>query len=409
MSDEKLKAEDLNDTNLEESSQISTADDFNDLSVDASDSVEKQNIFKKIGTNLKNELTNFARNTKKKFVDFGKNTKEKFVDFGHSVKEWWKRLRGRSFKENMKALWKFLKTQKGWLWILPAFILLCVFTFYPIVNTVITAFKENYNRLNGSFDGIGFVNFKEAVTDSFFLVCLRNTLLFTFISVPLSIILALFISVALASIKKLQKAYQSILFLPYLTNALSIGAVFAAMFNVVGTPAQLANGMGTWGLVNNFLGTHVHWVDGDASTVAMMTVVIVYEIWSGLPFKILILFGALQNVNKQYYDAAKVDGATRATTLWRITVPLISPMIVYLAITGFIGGFKSYTAIVGIFGNKMGPNNQYEMGTIVGLIYKYLGEPDGIGTASAAALILFVLIMIFTFINMQASKKRVHY
>lgn len=355
-------------------------------------------FFKKIGTSTKSWFKDKGLAMK----EWGQNSKE-------ATKAWWGRLRGRTFKENMKAFGRVCYNNKGWLWILPAFILLCIFTFYPIVNTFITAFKENYNRLNGSFAGIGFGNFKTAVTDNFFLVCLRNTVLFAFISVPLSTILALLISVALASIKPLQKAYQSILFLPYLTNSLSIGAVFAAMFNVVGTKAQLANGKGTWGLINNMFGSHIHWVDGDASTIAMMIVVIVYEVWSGLPFKILILFGALQNVNKQYYDAAKVDGANKFTTLWRITVPLISPMISYLVITGFIGGFKSYTAIVGIFGNKMGPSNQYEMGTIVGLIYKYLGEPTGVGTASAAALILFGLIMIFTFINMQVSKKRVHY
>lgn len=343
------------------------------------------------------------------FVSFFKTKglaiKEWFLNAKTEVKAWWGRLRSRTFKGNMKAAGRVCYNNSGWLWVLPTVILLLIFTFYPIVNTVFTSFKVNYNRLNGSYDGIGFGNFVTAVTDSFFLVCLRNTFLFAFISVPVSTILALLISVALASIKRLQKAYQTILFLPYLTNALSIGAVFAAMFNVIGTPSYT----NTWGLVNTLLGTHIHWVDGDASTIAMMAVVIIYEVWSGLPFKILILFGALQNVNKQYYDAAKIDGANKVTTLWRITVPLISPMLSYLLITGFIGGFKSYTAIVGIFGNKMGPLNEYEMGTIVGLIYKYLGDPKGIGIASAAALILFGLIMIFTGINMQVSKRKVHY
>lgn len=303
---------------------------------------------------------------------------------------------------------RFLYSQRGWLWILPAFILLCVFTFWPIVNTLVSSFRNNYRGLTGLSDGVGIENFKTALQDAYFLTCLRNTVVFTFISVPLSTILALLISVGLASIKWLQKAYQSIFFLPYLTNALSIGAVFAAMFKVIGTDAQIIAGKGTWGLINNIFGSHIHWVDTNAKTIAMMAVIIIYEIWSGLPFKILILFGALQNVNKQYYDAAKIDGANKATTLWRITVPLISPMISYLLITGFIGGFKSYTAIVGIFGPKMGPMNNYEMGTIVGLIYRYIDNGQT-GVACAASLVLFAMIMVFTIINLWLSKKRVHY
>ncbi len=395
MSDEKLKDENLNDTNLEEISQNDSpsVDESSESSIVEADVIKKQNLFQKLGTNIKN-----------KSIDFAHNTKENFVDFGQSVKDWWKRLRSRNFKENMKALGKFFKSQKGWLWLLPAFILLCIFTFFPIVNTLISSFKVDYQGLSKEYAGIGFTNFKTAVTDAYFLTCLRNTAVFAFISVPVSTILALLLSVALSSIKPLQKAYQSIFFLPYLTNALSIGAVFATMFNVIGTRRNIE----TWGLINTIFGTQIHWVDSKAGTIPMMVVVIVYEIWSGLPFKILILFGALQSVNKQYYDAAKVDGATKATTLWKITVPLISPMISYLVITGFIGAFKSYTAIVGIFGPKMGPKDDYEMGTIVGLIYKYINN-GATGVACAASLVLFAMIMVFTLIQMQVNKRKVHF
>lgn len=304
---------------------------------------------------------------------------------------------------------RFLYSQRGWLWMLPAFILLCVFTFWPILNTLISAFRENYSALSDRHTGIGFENFVNVVQDAYFLTCLRNTVVLAFISVPLSTLLALFISVALASIKPLQKAFQTIFFLPYLTNALSIGAVFAAMFKIIGASAANPE---TYGLMNSILGVFgiepVNWINVGAPTWAMMTVVITYEVWSGLAFKILILFGALMNVNKQYYDAAKIDAASKSRILWKITVPLISPMISYLVITGFIGAFKSYTAIVGIFGEYMGPNKQYEMGTIVGLIYKYIGDSKT-GVACAASLILFALIMVFTAINMLLSKKRVHY
>ena len=311
------------------------------------------------------------------------------------------------FLDTLKKIWAFLKTQKGWLWLVPALIFLAIFTFWPIINTVVSAFRNGYNPIDTAHpdNGIGFENFVTAVRNEHFGTCLLNTFIFTFISVPVSTALALLISVALASIKKLQGFYQGLFFLPYLTNALAIGAVFYAMFQVIGTK----NSTETWGLVNTLFGMQVHWVDADASPWAMRFVVIFYEIWAGLPFKILILFGALQNVNKQYYDAAKIDGAKKSTVLWKITVPLISPMISYLLITGFIGGFKSYSAIVGIFGPNMGPIDQYEMGTIVGLIYYYIGMDGGIGVACAASLILFGIIMVFTVINLYVSKKRVHY
>lgn len=302
-----------------------------------------------------------------------------------------------------------LYAQRGWIWMLPMLLLMCVFTFWPIVNTLISAFRENYVAMSNTSDGIGFSNFKMAVTDMYFINCLKNTLIFAFISVPVSTILALLISVSLASIKWLQKAYQSIFFLPYLTNAMSIGAVFFAMFQVVGTKSQLDQGVGgTWGLINNLFGMQKHWVDIDATPWAMRTVIIIYEVWSGLAFKILILFSSIMNVNKQYYDAAKIDSTGRFRVFTKITVPLISPMIVYLVITGFIGAFKSYSAIVGIFGANMGPMNNYEMGTIVGLIYKYI-ENGQTGIACAASLVLFAMIMVFTGINMAISKRRVHY
>lgn len=319
----------------------------------------------------------------------------------------------------------FISSQKGWIYMIPALVLLIIFTFYPIVNTVICSFKEGYSSsaANSSLTGpiaktyIGFWNYKTVLTNNYFKNCLFNTFFFAITSVVISTILALAIAVGLNSIKRLQKFYQVVCFLPYLTNALSIGAVFAVMFQVQKTANPNV------GLINTIFGTNLDWM-GSGHPWLNRFVIVTYEVWSGLPFKILVLFGALQNVNKQYYDAAKIDGANKWTTLIKITVPLISPMLSYLIITGFIGGFKSYTAIVGLFGEKMGPNNDYEMGTIVGLIYGFmdgsiparftipgttLGRPGGTGVASAAALILFAIIMVFTFFNMWVSKKRVHY
>lgn len=324
-----------------------------------------------------------------------------------------KKNKGAAFKRTTR----FLYSQRGWLFILPALALMAVFTFYPIVNALVTAFLNNYKGLTGKYDGFGIENFKTVITGNVggaeFVNCLVNTLLFAAISVPVSTLLALFISVALNSIKALRKVFQTIFFLPYLTSALAMGAVFASFFKVIGTGSMVDSP----GLFNNFLiligAKPINWINISAygspfNPWAGRFVVILYSVWAGLPFKILILFSALQGVSKQYYDAAKIDGASKNTVLWKITVPLISPMISYLVITGFMGGLKAYSSIVGIFGQYMGPNNSYEMGTMVGYIYACISK-GATGLAAAGSLILFAIIMCVTAVNLYVSKKRVHY
>lgn len=334
---------------------------------------------------------------------------------------------------------RFMRSQQGWLFVMPAVVLMAIFTFYPIISSFINAFREGYNPLNefgAKWTGIGFENFAAVLrgdtgTGGFnFLQCLTNTLILTFVSVPLSTAIALLIAVALNSIKPLQKAYQTVLFLPYLTNSLAMGAVFLTFFQVIGTSRQHLAGLGEYGIVNDFLALFgadpIDWVNGTKLVIengkmsrealswslgsvdipwTKYMIMIVYEVWSGLPFKILILFSALQSINKQYYDAAKVDGASKTTVLFKITTPLISPMLSYLLITGIMGGMKQYSAIVGVFGADMSDGT---MGTMVGYIYKYLQSGE-MGYAYAGSLILFVIIMIITVINLRVSKKRVTY
>ena len=304
---------------------------------------------------------------------------------------------------------------KAWLYLAPAIVLLLVFTVWPIINTVRLAFLEGYNALEatwGATYNVGIGNFIEVLNYKDFLTCLKNTVLLTFLTVPLSTFLALLIAVALNSIKPLQKFLQTIFFLPYVTNSIAIGMVFAAMFNIIGLrpSGEMAD---SWGIINNIImffgGDPINWINAQSSYAANMAVMTVYIVWNALPFKILILLGGLQSINKQYYDAARVDGTPRRRVFSRITVPLLSPMLAYVVITGFIGGFKEYSSIVGIFGEKMGPvGDPYSLNTMVGYIYEELPEMN-YGVASAAALILFVIILIVTMINGWVSKKRVHF
>ena len=317
---------------------------------------------------------------------------------------------------------------KAWLYLSPALVLLAVFTVWPIFNTVRLAFLQYYDE-NGilkpyslmaelgmikdygsaSFH-IGLESFKQVLGYKDFGLCLKNTVLLCVLTVPVSTLLALLIAVALNSIKALNRLLQTIFFLPYVTNSIAIGMVFAAMFNMVGTAlgtdAQIIT---TAGIINNFLGLFgvepINWLSPSPDMYwANMVVMFVYIVWNALPFKILVLLGGLQSVNKQYYDAAKVDGTSKTRVFWRITVPLLSPMISYLLITGFIGGFKEYSSVVGVFGEDM---NNGKLQTMVGFIYDNIGKNEG--TASAAAIVLFALILVVTLINLKVSNKNTHY
>lgn len=310
---------------------------------------------------------------------------------------------------------------KAWLYLLPALVLLAIFTVWPIINTVRLSFLEGYTiqgDLRGEVFSFGFGNFKRVVEYQGFLTCLKNTMLLCVLTVPISTILALLIAVVLNSIGPLRRLLQTIYFLPYVTNSIAIGLVFAAMFNIVGNPiiGDVPDPETFYGVINNLImafgGKPINWINAGSSYWANMTVMVIYIVWNALPFKILILLGGLQSVNKQYYDAAKVDGTPKWRVTTRITVPLLSPMIAYVVITGFIGGFKEYTSIVGIFGEKMGPpgdaNPSGTMNTMVGYIYKSL-ENNQQASASAAAIILFAIILAVTIINLYVSKKKVHY
>ena len=329
---------------------------------------------------------------------------------------------------------------KAWLYLLPAIILLVIFTVWPIINTVKMAFTVYWDPQMGfdiDGDGVddlfggykpysltqdmggevefefGLSNFTDVVQDAGFKIIMKNTILLCVLTVPISTFLALLIAVCLNAIKPLQRFLQTIFFLPYVTNSIAIGMVFAAMFNMVGTAFGGENEViMTAGIINNviefFGGQPINWINTGSSYMANITVMVIYIVWNALPFKILILLGGLQSVNKQYYDAAKVDGTSRVRVFTRITVPLLSPMLAYVIITGFIGGFKEYSSIVGIFGDDMGPaGDPGKLNTMVGFIYDALGTKEG--RASAAAIILFGIIFVVTMINLYVSKKKTHY
>ncbi len=300
---------------------------------------------------------------------------------------------------------------KAWIYLAPAVVLLLIFTVWPIFNTLRMAFWNDYSimkDLGGSLEfQFGIKNFIRVIDYQGFKDCLVNTLLLTVLTVPISTLLALLIAVCLNAIKPLQRLLQTIFFLPYVTNSIAIGMVFEAMFNIVG----FGTNHPSFGIINNILGVFgvepINWINAGSSYWANIAVLVVYIVWNALPFKILILLGGLQSINKQYYDAAKIDSTPRIRVFTKITVPLLSPMLAYVVITGFIGGFKEYSSIVGIFGEDMQAVGGQSLNTMVGYIYDALGNQEG--RASAAALILFAIIFVVTMINLYVSKKKTHF
>ena len=292
------------------------------------------------------------------------------------------------------------KSMKGWLYLLPAIFFLGVFMVYPLVDVFIYSFDEGYNSASQTFFGVGGYNYSYVLHDPYFLQALKNTFLLVVITVPVSTLIALLISLGLTSITKLRDLYQTIFFLPYVTNTLAIGLVFMILFKK--TP--YSDGMVNM-LLNVFGAGSVDFIDGPYW--AKMTVLCIYTIWVVLPFKILILTSALLSVNQDYYNAARVDGTSKFRIFMRITLPMISPSIFYLVITGFIGAFKAYSDAVALFGTDL---NAAGMNTIVGYVYDMLyGDSGGYPSyAAAAALILFVIVLTITCINMLIRRKHVY-
>ena len=298
---------------------------------------------------------------------------------------------------------------KAWLYLAPSLILLAVFTFYPLITTIGIAFLKNYNYLTQSSEGFTFDNFGIVlgivgtvyqgrtyyVTDVI-QYAIPNTLIIVFVTVPISTIIALLISVGLNSVKWFQKVLQTIFFVPYVTNAIAVGMVFAVLFDYKG-------------IINYVFGLgNLTWIDLGAEQWRAMIALCIYIIWHALPFKILIFLSGLVNIDKQYYDAAKIDCASKTSTLWHITVPLLSPQILYVVITSFIGAFKEYASVVGLIGGSGTNSGSKNMYTVVYYIYDQIGG-NKVQYGAAAAVLLFLVILLFTAVQFWVSKKRVYY
>ena len=312
------------------------------------------------------------------------------------------------------------ESAKAWISLIPALIFLILFMIYPIINTFIISFIENFTFMGGSGSSFaltsyfaalnnpraikpsfGFGNYVNVMSDPTFQTALGNTALMVIVSVPLTIIISLLIAVLLNSIKPLRGFFQTVFFLPYVTNTIALGMVFRVIFSSSGG-----------GLVNSiFFGGNVHaWLTAAANRWAMFLVIVVYAVWNGLAFKILVFQGGLASIDKQYYDAAKIDGASRSTIFRRVTVPLLAPELLYITITSFIGAFKAYTQVISLYGagsTNFGGSTGKEWITVVGYVYLVMQDSTKVGRAAAASFILLIIILIITLFQTMMNKRKV--
>ena len=316
---------------------------------------------------------------------------------------------------------------KGWIALIPALIFLILFMIYPILNTFIMSFVNNFYWVGNSGSSFvitnyiaglqntrssvrlswGIENYVKVLSDPDFIKALANTGLIVIISVPLTIVIGLLLAVCLNAIKPLKGLYQTIFFLPYVTNTIALGMVFNAMFS---------SSAGSF--FNVFLGifgvSPQHWLDIYANHWNMFVVIVIYAIWNGLAFKILVFMSGLSAIDKQYYDAARIDGSSKVTIFRRITVPLLSPQILYITITSFIGACKSYSQVIALFGSgskNFGGPDQKEWITVVGYIVKLIDSTadSAAGRGAAGCVILLGIVLVITVVQFGVSKSRVHY
>ena len=288
------------------------------------------------------------------------------------------------------------ETAKAYLYLAPALIVLAIFVVYPLIMAFRMSMYESYNFYKDIGTGFGFASFKRVLKDPDFHIAIKNTLFIAFVAMPASLLISLLIALAINSIKKLQALFQTFFFMPYVTSIIAIGIVFRWLLH------------SNYGLVNYILGVFgidpVKWLNDPKVSVFALSI---YFIWNGLAFKTLIFLVGLKNIPKFYYNAARVDGAGSRRIFFRITLPMLSPTVMFLTVVSLIDAFKVYNETFALFGELGGrANSGY---TVVFYIYRTFYWAGRMHTAAAAAVILFAFILVITMLQLWLSRKLVHY
>lgn len=285
------------------------------------------------------------------------------------------------------------KSYKGYLYLLPSLIVLAIFIFYPIINTIIFSFDET----KASGFKFGFGSYKYLFTDKRFLKSLLNTVIYAAIVPALSVVISLLLANTLVNLKnkKIRSLFQSIYFLPYVTSLVAIGIVWSWLFN------------SEYGVINYILGfigiNPINWLNSPKWAIPAL---IIFAVWKSLAFNTLILTTGIAGINPQYYQAAKIDQASKGTIFREITVKLVSPIIAYTYMISLIAGFKVYTEVYVLFGGRT--LNGSVSTVVMYIIDRFYGDQD-FPLAFAAAVVLLIIILTVTMLQRFASRNKIHY
>ncbi|MGF2618091.1 sugar ABC transporter permease [Rossellomorea vietnamensis] len=289
-----------------------------------------------------------------------------------------------------------LATLKALLYLLPALIILGVFNIYPIIKSFLMSFYTDYDYFNDIVNEYGFDNFTYIFSDPEFWQSMKNTIIFVLGVVPLSIIISLGIAILLNSKIKFKGLFRTIYFIPFVTSVVAVSIVWRWIFHT------------NYGILNFFLGwfgiSPIEWLTDPTWA---MPALIILSIWKGLGYNIVIFLAGLQTINQQYYLAARIDGASPWNRFLAITVPLLSPTTFFISIVSIINSFKVFDEVFALFDGKPGP--AYSAQTVVYYIFEKFYNEWEFGIASAAAYVLFLVIFIFTLVQLYIGKRKVTY
>lgn len=294
----------------------------------------------------------------------------------------------------MKRRWKIRNPQfRAFLYLLPALSVIAVFQFYPVLKSFFMGFYTKFDYLTDTVEAVGLDNFLYVLKDPEFVLAMRNTAVFAVISVPLGIITALVFALILNSNIRFQKFFRSAYFLPFVTSTTAVAVVWRWMLNK------------DYGMVNALLSVlgmpKVAWLTDAQMTIPIL---IVLSVWKGLGYKIIILLAALQGVDERYVKAGRMDGAGSFRRICHIILPILRPTILFLSVTSLIGAFKIFDEVYIMYGQKPGP---LQSGlTIVYYIFDKFYRHWEFTTASAAAFLLFLVILFFTLLQFLFSSER---
>ena len=281
------------------------------------------------------------------------------------------------------------KNNKAWLYLAPALIAILVFSVYPLIRTFVMSVQNN-NILSPSF--VGLSNFPVVLKDPLFKRAMINTLIYAVTVVPLSIIIAMLIALVLNTNIKGGKFFETLFFIPYLTSVIAIGIVFRYLFN------------GQYGFINHMLSfIGIGPIEFLNNPDYNMLAAIIFGVWNGLAFNIIVILSGLRGIDKDYYKIADTFGATAWEQFKKITLPQLTNIITFLFLTSFISSFKVYNQIFALFNGKAGVGNR--LITAVFYIYKKFYVEYRYGHAMAAAVILFLFLLVMTFVQRAIIRK----